>query len=127
ALHWHPFTGDMNAVYDQTDILVSCGLVDSLGRTVPEAMRRGIPVVVNAVGAAKEVIEDGVNGLLYDGTPAGLAGAVRRLLDEPGLAQSVARQAALDTAQFDPTHYAMEIERILRSVVRLGSGGPSAA
>lgn len=61
--------------------------------TILEAMAAGVPVVATRVGAAEDVIEDGVTGLLVPpGDVAGLTAAVRGLLDDPP------RRAAIEAA-----------------------------
>jgi glycogen(starch) synthase len=51
-----------------------------------EAMAVGRPVVATGLGGSGEYLADGVNSLLFEaGDPAALAGAVRRLADDPGL------------------------------------------
>lgn len=117
ALLWRPFDPDVDAIYDATDVLLSCGPFDSLGRTVVEAMRRGIPVVCNSAGAAREVLEDGTHGLLYDGSSAGLASAVRRLVDEPSLARQLAAGGLRAAQEFEVSHYVREIDRVLQEAV----------
>jgi glycosyltransferase involved in cell wall biosynthesis len=52
-----------------------------------EPLARGRPVVATRVGAIPELVRDGVTGLLVPpADPPALAAAIRRLLDDPGLA-----------------------------------------
>lgn len=54
---------------------------------VLEALWFGLPVIATDLGGIAEVVEHGRNGLLFrPGDDDGLAGAVRRLLDDPALA-----------------------------------------
>ncbi|MGH3048842.1 MAG: glycosyltransferase family 4 protein [Gaiellaceae bacterium] len=56
-----------------------------------EALAAGIPVVASAVGGVPSWLEDGRGGLLVPpGDPPALAAAIRRVLDEPSLAESLA-------------------------------------
>ena len=51
-----------------------------------EAFRAGLPVVASRIGGIPEVVADGENGLLFcAGDSVALAGAIARLLQEPGL------------------------------------------
>lgn len=55
----------------------------------------GRPVIATAVGALPEVVRDGDNGLLVPPEdPQALAGAMRRLMGEPGLHQRLTEGAA---------------------------------
>ena len=57
----------------------------------------GVPIVASAIGAMRDVIEDGVSGLLVPPEDrAALADAVTRLLQDRGLAQRLGARAAAD-------------------------------
>lgn len=59
---------------------------DNGPQTVFEALASGLPVLGSRVGGIPDFVEDGRNGLLVDeGHARGLAAAIERLLDEPGL------------------------------------------
>ena len=57
-----------------------------------EAMMCARPVIVTPVGSAPEIIEDRVNGILVDGSPASIADAARRLHQHPHWADALARE-----------------------------------
>ena len=68
-------------------VVPSLGL-ESSGLVVVEAMAHGRPVVVSPVGGLPELVEDGVNGLIFGrGDVADLTAKLRLLLDDRGLAQ----------------------------------------
>ncbi len=55
---------------------------------IQEAFAVGVPVIVSGLGALRERVRDGVDGLLVPpGDPLALAAALRRFLDEPMLLQ----------------------------------------
>ena len=55
---------------------------------INEALLHRRPVICSALGGAAELVEDGVNGLHFPvGDAAGLAAAMRRAVEEPGLWQ----------------------------------------
>jgi glycosyltransferase involved in cell wall biosynthesis len=70
--------------YDEADILVNSSLWESFGRSLIEAMVRGVPVVATRVGGIPEIVEDGKTGVLVeDGDASALAdGLIRLLADE---------------------------------------------
>ena len=69
-------------------------LWEGLPLTPLEAMAMGIPVVAHAVGGLKEIIEDGVSGVLIEGTdPASYAAAVRRLTAASALRTAIVARA----------------------------------
>ena len=73
---------------DAADIFINTNDVDNMPVAVVEACAMGLPVVSTAVGGIPDLLADGETGLLV---PAGdeerMAGAVRRLLGEPALAE----------------------------------------
>lgn len=73
--------------------------VEPFGVTITEAMARGVPVIASNRGGPLEIISDGQSGLLVPpGEPVMLANAVRRLIQEPALAQQI-RHTALNTVR----------------------------
>jgi len=65
------FTGhirEINEIYKKFDILIMSSEHEGLGRAVFEAMSFGIPVIGNNSGGIPELIEHGIDGLLYSGT-----------------------------------------------------------
>jgi glycosyltransferase involved in cell wall biosynthesis len=81
---------------------------ETWGLVVNEAMHAGIPVIAtDAVGAAAGgLVRDGSNGFVVpERDPRALAAAMRRLIDDPGLARALGQQASADVARF--THAAM--------------------
>jgi glycosyltransferase involved in cell wall biosynthesis len=69
-------------------------LHEVLPYTLLEAMAFGTPVIASHVGGLAEVIQNQVTGLLVaPGDAAVLAGAIRRLIDEPSLRARLGEQA----------------------------------
>jgi glycosyltransferase involved in cell wall biosynthesis len=72
------FRMDVPVVMSALDILVLASTSpEPFGRVLIEAMAAGTPVVAADAGAAREIIEDGVQGLLV---PPGEAGAMARAI-----------------------------------------------
>ncbi len=69
------------------DIYLNTNRVDNMPVSVVEAAAFGLPVVATRVGGIPYLLSDGETALLTpDGDAGAMAAAVRRLLDEPGLA-----------------------------------------
>lgn len=59
---------------------------DNGPQTVMEVLSGRVPVIGARVGGVPDFVIDGVNGFLFEpGSPSGLALAMRRILDNPGL------------------------------------------
>jgi hypothetical protein len=66
---------------------------EGLGSAVLLAMAAGVPVIASNVGGLPEIVEHESTGLLTANTPDAIAGAVRRLMQDRALAQSMAARA----------------------------------
>jgi glycosyltransferase involved in cell wall biosynthesis len=79
------FCGDVLSLINAADLMVLPSLAEPFGLVLVEAMSLGRPVVATNAGGPREVVEDGVTGLLVPpADPPALAAAITRLLlDEP--------------------------------------------
>lgn len=93
------FTGSLGGLelanhYAAMDIFVHFGTEETFGQTIQEAKSSGVAVVAPDCGGPRELIEDGVTGLLVNpSTPDGYLQAVTQLLDR-GRRETIADQAA---------------------------------
>lgn len=72
---------DVAKYYEQCDVYVQPSRIESLGLSVLDAMRRGIPCVVAKTGGLTELIINGVNGWAVDADDfLGLSNRVESLL-----------------------------------------------
>ena len=72
------------------DVFVHPSPTDNQPLAVLEAMAAGVPVIVADEGGAALMIDDGRTGLRAPANADGMSRAVRRMLDEPGLAERLA-------------------------------------
>jgi glycosyltransferase involved in cell wall biosynthesis len=91
------FTGfvpdeDLVYLYSRAEALVQPSLMEGFGLPPVEAMACGKPVLSSTAGSLPEVVGDA--GLYFDPTDvAGMALALRRIIDEPALRVSLAARA----------------------------------
>ncbi len=117
------FVEDVGQVYAALDVFLFPARAEGLGSALLEAMAAGLPCIALAGGAAPEIIEDGVSGLLASpGSPAdnanGIAAAVERLLQDPALAQRLGRAARHRVEeQFSTDRMVEETLRVYRAVL----------
>lgn len=120
------------AVLGQLDVYVLASRFEGLPYSPLEAMRAGTPVVLSDVVGNRDVVEDGVSGLLVPPQdPLALAGAVGRLLADAGLARALAGAARARLAQrFDVGDMGAALARLYAEVAgsarNAGPGGSHA-
>jgi glycosyltransferase involved in cell wall biosynthesis len=93
--------------YAAADLFAFASPTETQGMVVVEAMAAGLPVVAVGAGGVAEVVTDGVTGLLTAQDADALAGAMRRMLDDPelrGRCAAAGRQAARDYAIEELVH-----------------------
>ena len=87
-------------VYRRGDVFVSPTQSEGFSNTILEAMAAGLPVVTTRTVGVVDCVRDGRNGLLHEvGDVEGLAAVLRRLLDDPALARSVAAEALAEVRE----------------------------
>lgn len=120
------FTGfreDMPAAMNALDIFVLPSHSEPFGIVLLEAMAAGRPIVGTAAGGVPEIVRDGQEALLVPPRePAALAAAVERLLDDKGLAASLAAAAAARVAGQFPLWRPAAILRELYARMLSGQG-----
>jgi len=103
--HGHAAPDVFLKYYCEADIFVMPSLFENCPYTLLEAMSCGKPVVVNNVGGMPEIVENGVNGILFDAEdPNALSETVIELLRSPELQirlGKAARQTILDKFSLD--------------------------
>jgi glycosyltransferase involved in cell wall biosynthesis len=85
-------------MYASADVFVLPSLYEGYGMVLAEAMARGLPIVCTTGGAAAQTAPDTAAIKVPPGNQDALTGAIRRLLDEPGLRRSLA-DASWDAGQ----------------------------
>ena len=100
------------------DVVVHASDREPFGIVALEAMALGKPLVAGSEGGPREIITNGVDGLLaaYDDAPA-LARAIGRYLDDPIWAQAVGRMARQRALQFSTARYAQGVADAVQSLL----------
>lgn len=74
------------------DVGLVTSINEAFGRIIIEYMLAGLVVVASDTGACPELIDDGLNGLLYElGNPSSLANCLTRLVNDPKLLETLGK------------------------------------
>ncbi|MBI4890366.1 MAG: glycosyltransferase [Acidobacteria bacterium] len=114
-----PFLSDIRRAFAAADVTLLCSVDEPLGRSILESMAMNVPVIVSDSGGNREIVTNGLNGLIVPpGDINATAAAILRLIDEPALRQRLivaARAKVLTT--FHPLLAARAVEEIYSTVL----------
>jgi phosphatidylinositol alpha-mannosyltransferase len=96
---------------EQADVLCAPSLGgESFGMVLTEAFAAGTPVVASNIAGYRDVVRDGIDGVLVPvADPQALAETLRDLWEEPGRRAAMARAAANDVQRFAWPRVAAEV------------------
>jgi glycosyltransferase involved in cell wall biosynthesis len=117
---------NLSEFYQQARLIVLPSVCyEGFPTILPEAMLHGRPVVASRIGGLREIVADGVTGLLCEpGDASDLAGKIRQLWDSPEACRrmgSAGRDKALD--QYSPEKYYQRLMAAFARAMELGPGG----
>lgn len=119
-IFFHPFTQDTNSIYYNLNVVLSCSYYEAFGRTIVEAMGRGVPVIANANGGPEEIIDEGVNGLFFKQTPENLAEKMRLLISEPNLYNQISANSIIKARKnFSVEEYVSKVCSIFKETLKI--------
>jgi glycosyltransferase involved in cell wall biosynthesis len=85
---------DLAKAYASSDIFVFPSTTDTFGNVIIEAQAAGLPVVVSDIGGPRELVNDGVNGLITKSLDvADFTSAIRRLVEDEALRKEMGAAA----------------------------------
>lgn len=118
------FREDTGRLMQAADMNVLCTHFEGLPLVLIEAMAAGQPCVATAVDGVPETLTEGSTGLLHAHQDAeGLAAAIARLVDTPGLADQIGANARVEAERrFGRARFARDVHALYRRMAR-----PSAA
>lgn len=119
------FRRDAVELLAAADVAVLSSRDEGLGTTLLDAMAAGVPVVATAAGGVREIVRDGLDGVLVPvGDGRALGAAVARVLRDPGLRAVLAAAGRRRVQQFSMDRTVEGTLEVYRSLGR--PGGPEA-
>jgi glycosyltransferase involved in cell wall biosynthesis len=102
----------------RADVFALSSRYEGFGNVIVEAMACGVPVVATSSPGTREIITDGLDGLLVDRhEPAALAAALARVFEEPGLRTRMAVEARRRVKRFALAEVASTYDSVFRGVL----------
>ncbi len=118
------YVPDPFAVYRRADAVLMCSSHEAMGRVTAEAMAALRPVIGFDQDGTAELIDDGQDGLLYDGSTEHLATCMQRFMDNPAWAASLGRTGwEKARREFTDEVYARRMYDVMREALS-DSGSP---
>jgi glycosyltransferase involved in cell wall biosynthesis len=116
-VRWDPRleTEEVAQAMDDASVLVLPSRSEGMGRVVIEAHLRGRPVVGAAVGGIRDLVTDGVDGLLVPPEPEHIAAALVRVLGDRDELERLAAgaRAAGERWLVSPEEYAQRVRKLV--------------
>ncbi len=110
------FVADKAEIYQNMDILLMCSPSEAFGRVTIEAMAYGIPVIgYNNAGTA-ELIQNNLDGFLYDDKESTLENVLIDLIRDEILYQKISKNGKLKAEHYSVEKYASSILNLLQTV-----------
>jgi glycosyltransferase involved in cell wall biosynthesis len=110
---------DVPRLLGAIDVFCISSIYEGTPLTLFEAMAAGKAIVSTAVDGCREVLVDGVTGLLVPPRdPGGLAAALLRAVEDRLLRESLARMARRASAQYDIGRTVEEMQSLYEEVLR---------
>ena len=105
---------DMGALFLASDVFVFPTLEDVWAVVVLEAMAFGKPVLCSQYAGAKEMVEHGVNGYVFDPrNPEELAEYMARFIQQPGLIEEFGQKSKEIISPYTPERAAIALGRLV--------------
>ena len=112
------FVSDPFEVYQRADAVLMCSPHEAMGRVTAEAMAASRPVIGYDNDGTAELIDDGHNGLLYNGNISNLAYCMQQFVDNPKWARSLGTNGNKKAkTKFVNDIYSKKIYKIFNNIV----------
>ncbi len=80
-IHFHPPHNNIKEIYEQADVLCLPSVREGFSNVIGEAMCMGLPVICGRISDNVRMVEDGVNGYLFDPTnPNDIASSIEKMI-----------------------------------------------
>ena len=113
-VHFLGYRSDICEICNCSDLFIFMSRQEGLPVALMEAMACGLPIVCSNIRGNKDLIDDGVTGLISDNTPEGVARAIDKLRNDNSLRERLALAALQKVKQFDLRSIVEEMKKVYR-------------
>lgn len=121
----HPDDEQMRSFYRTCFATLFTAFNEDWGLVVIEAMATGKPCVALDRGGPREIVRHGQDGLLAEPDAEAFAGAMLRLVTEPGLRDRIAEAGPVSAARFGWQPFVDTLDRALEESLHDGASDPA--
>ncbi len=108
----------LGAAFASADAFVFPSRTETLGLVLLEAMAAGCPVVAAASGGIMDIVQDGVNGYLFDPQDErGAIAATQKLLSQPESRDALRRNARAEAERWSWTAATQQLQQYYQGVL----------
>lgn len=115
----HPDPSDL---LRSLDLSVNCSRFEGMSMVVLESWASGVPVVATRVPGLREMIRDGVDGVLCEADAGSLAAAIRRVLEDRALRASLVRHGLERAEEYSTLRIAARLGEIYGKILAESDG-----
>jgi len=111
------YADDPYVVYAKCHVVLMCSKYEGMGRVTAEAMAAGRPVIGHASGGTVELIDSGMNGLLYGKGRADLGDCMKELISNLDNTKTMGLRAAeMAEVRFSIEEYGAKVMEVLKEL-----------
>jgi glycosyltransferase involved in cell wall biosynthesis len=105
------------ALLKAADLFGFASVTETQGMVTMEALAAGLPVAAVEAAGTRDVITDGIDGILTDNDPAALAVAIRTILEDPDRSQTFRTAATRKAESFDIDYLTSRMVDVYRQAI----------
>jgi glycosyltransferase involved in cell wall biosynthesis len=99
------------------DYFAFASITETQGLVTLEAMAADLPVIAVDATGTSDIVEDGKDGILTENNPDDLAAGIRRVLDDPELAQRLRAGAMAKAEEFETLHVTRKMVAVYEQAI----------
>jgi glycosyltransferase involved in cell wall biosynthesis len=99
------------------DVFGFASITETQGMVTMEALAAGLPVAAVEAGGTRDVVTDGVDGILTENDPEALAGAILSIIENPEKAEAFREAARRKARTFDIAYLAQRAVDVYRKAI----------